>query len=94
MSERFQQHSEAWVNFSYATFLGACGLVGAGIFLMPVDWWVRAYLFIGMVMLVQASINVTKTLRDNVEADRLTKRLDDARTEKLLLDVNKGEFET
>ena len=92
MSERFQKHSEAWVNFSYATFLGACALVTGGIFLIPVDWWVRAYLFIGMVMLVQASINVTKTLRDNVEADRLTRRIDDALTEKLLLDVNKQEI--
>ena len=93
MSERFQQHSPTWVNFSYATFLTACSLVTGGIALMPVDLWVRAYLFIGMVMLVQASINVTKTVRDNVEADRLVKRLDDARTEKLLKDVNTPEFD-
>lgn len=94
MSERFQQHSPAWVTFSYASFLSACALVTGGIIFMPVDLWVRAYLFIGMVMLVQASINVTKTLRDNVESDRLVKRLDDARTEKLLKDVNTPEFQT
>ncbi len=34
MSERFQQHSPAWVSFSYASFLSACALVAGGIVLM------------------------------------------------------------
>lgn len=92
MSGQFQQHSQAWVTFSYASFLTACGLVAAGILFIPADLWVRAYLMIGMVMLVQASINVTKTLRDNVEAERLVQRLEDAKTEKLLMDVNRPEI--
>ena len=66
----------------------------AGILFLPVDLWIRAYLFIGMVMLVQASINVTKTLRDNVESDRLVAKLEDAKTEKLLMDVNRGDLQT
>jgi len=94
MNERFQQHSQAWVTFSYGSFLAACGLVVAGILFLPVDLWIRAYLFIGMVMLVQASINVTKTLRDNVESDRLVAKLEDAKTEKLLMDVNRGDLQT
>ena len=49
---------------------------------MPVDFWIRAYLLIGMVMLVQSSINVTKTLRDNHEGQRLINRLEDAERRK------------
>ena len=88
MSERFKEHSQAWVTFSYASFAAACLLVGGGIFLMPVEIWIRGYLLIGMVLLVQSAINVTKTVRDNVEGDRLINRLEDAKTEKLIRDVS------
>jgi hypothetical protein len=36
-------------------------------------------------MLVQTSISVTKTLRDEEEASRFLNRLEEARTEKLLM---------
>ena len=87
MNERFQEHSQAWITFSYASFVAACVLVGGGIFLMPVDFWIKSYLLIGMVMIVQSAINVTKTLRDNHESERLINRLEDAKTEKLIRDV-------
>ena len=87
MNERFQEHSQAWITFSYASFAAACLMVGGGIFMMPVDLWIRGYLLIGMVMLIQAAINVTKTLRDNHESERLINRLDDAKTEQLIRDV-------
>ena len=87
MSERFQEHSQSWVTFCYASFAGSCLMVGGGIFMMPVDLWIRAYLLIGMVMIIQAAINVTKTLRDNHENERLINRLEDAKTEKLIRDV-------
>ena len=43
---------------------------------------------IGMILLVQSSINITKTLRDNYEGARLINRLEDAKTEKLIRDVS------
>lgn len=93
MSERFQEHSKAWVTFSYASFLGACAFVAGGIFLMPVEMWIRGYLLIGMVLIVQSSINMTKTVRDNHESNQLIKRLDDAKTEKLIRDVAESPYE-
>jgi hypothetical protein len=88
MNSNLFGHSQAWVNFSYFSFLGSVGLVSTGILFTPIDWWMRSYLIIGMVMLIQSSINVTKTLRDNHESERLINRLDDARTEKLIRDVH------
>ena len=87
MSQEVYGHSKAWVSFSYLTFISACLLVGGGIFFIPIDFWIRAYLLIGMVMLVQSAVNVTKTLRDNHESARLINRLEDAKTEQLLRDT-------
>lgn len=87
MSQEVYGHSKAWVSFSYLSFVSACLLVGGGILFIPIDFWIRAYLLIGMVMLVQSSVNVTKTLRDNHESSRLINRLEDAKTEQLLRDA-------
>ncbi len=84
MSERFNQHSRAWVAFSYFTFVFACGMVAAGVAILPIEIWSKGYLLMGMAMLVQAAINVTKTIRDNYESETLARRLEDARTERLL----------
>ena len=43
----------------------------------------------GVVMLVQSCIVVSKTIRDNQEAEKLLNRIEDARTERLLMDVAK-----
>lgn len=42
----------------------------------------------GIIMLVQSSITVTKTMRDVHEASRLANRIDDAKTERLLREVS------
>ena len=95
MRERFNQHSDAWVNFSYGSFALSCIMVIGGIFLLPLDIWPRAFLFMGVLMIIQTAINVTKTLRDNQEGSKLISKIEDAKTEKLLLDIGsrKGELE-
>ena len=88
MSERFNHHSQAWVTFSYASFGIACAMVAAGIAILPIEIWSKGYLLMGMAMLVQTAINVTKTIRDNHESQTLARRLEDARTEKLLKETD------
>lgn len=44
----------------------------------------------GIVMLVQTTVNITKTLRDNSEAEKLIRKVEDARTEKLLVNFNRS----
>lgn len=83
------QHSGAWVVFTYASFLGSTAMVGLGILFLPVDLWVKAYLAMGVVMLIQSCITATKTLRDVHEARRMVNRIEDAKTERLLMSVGK-----
>lgn len=80
-------HSSAWVTFTYASFLGAAAMVAAGIVFMPMDIWLKGYLAMGVVMLVQSCVTVTKTVRDQHENRRLVNRIEDAKAERLLMDI-------
>jgi hypothetical protein len=74
----------AWVNFSYASFAASILMVGGGIAALPLDWWVRAYFAMGMVMVVQSCFTLSKSVRDVHESARMINRIEEARTEKLL----------
>lgn len=87
MNDSLMKHSPAWTTFSYVSFGLAAFMLALGLYLMPLDLWGKGYLAMGILMLVQTTVNVTKTLRDNQEADKLLRRIDDAKTEKLLLGI-------
>jgi hypothetical protein len=89
MSQETAQHTGAWVVFTQAPFVASAALVGFGILFMPLDFWMKGYLAMGTVMLVQSCITATKTLRDVHEGRRMVNRLEDARTERLLMSVGK-----
>ena len=89
MNQNSQPHSGAWVSFTYAAFFAAAAMVAAGILFLPLDWWAKGYLGMGCVMLVQSCITMTKTVRDMHEAAKLVNRIEDARTERLLMDAGK-----
>ena len=83
-------HSHAWVTFTYESFIGAVVMVGLAIIFLPLDIWIKGYFAIGMAMLVQSSITVTKTLRDQHEGAKLVNRIEDAKTERLLMEIERG----
>ena len=82
-------HAPAWVFFTYLSFGSALAMTIGGIFLMPIDLWMRAFLFMGVMMTVQSCITMTKTQRDLHEGGRLMNRIEDARTEKLLMETTR-----
>ena len=84
-------HSQSWIVFTYVSFVAALAMVVGGIILMPLDLPMKGYLAMGVVMLIQSCITLTKTIRDNDEASKLVNRLEDAKTERLLMDVAKGQ---
>ena len=84
-------HSPAWVVFTYVSFAAALAMVVVGIILMPIDLAMKGYLAMGVIMLIQSCVTLTKTIRDNDEAGKLVNRIEDAKTERLLMDVAKGQ---
>ena len=91
MNNPVLHHSQSWIAFTYVSFVAALAMVVCGVVLMPLDLAMKGYLAMGVVMLIQSCITLTKTVRDNDEAGKLVSRLEDAKTERLLMDVAKGQ---
>jgi hypothetical protein len=91
MNNPVLHHSNSWIVFTYVSFAAAFAMVVGGIVLTPLDLAMKGYLAMGVVMLIQSCITLTKTIRDNDEAGKLVNRIEDAKTERLLMDVVKGQ---
>ena len=91
MNNPVLHHSHSWIIFTYFSFAAALAMVVGGIVLMPLDLAMKGYLAMGVVMLIQSCMTLTKTIRDNDEAGKLVNRIEDAKTERLLMDVVKGQ---
>jgi hypothetical protein len=90
MNPNNPQHSSAWVSFTYANMLLSLALMLGGILFLPLDMWIKGYMLMGVAMLVSSSITVTKTVRDTQEAGKLVNKIEDAKTEQLLMRMERG----
>ena len=78
------QSSSAWLAFVQIAFVIALGLMAAGIILLPVNWWMRGYLLMGLFFTVSATITLSKTLRDDHEAKKIIHKIGEIKTERLI----------
>jgi len=83
-------HSAAWIFFTYVSFAASVGMVTVGVLFAPIDIWIKAYMAMGSALLVQSCITLTKTLRDVHEGGRMVNRIEDARAERLLMEIERG----
>ena len=90
MNQNVQTHSTAWVTFTYISFAVSLFMVAVGIFFLPLDPWVKGYLAMGVVLLIQSCVTLTKTVRDMHESGKLVNRIEDAKAERILMDFNKA----
>jgi len=91
MNEQPVNHSSVWVNFTFLSFVIAAGMMAGGIFFMDAGFAAKGFYSMSAIMLVHTSITITKTLRDNQEAGKLINKIEDAKTEKLLMDISRSE---
>ena len=90
MNPTIMQHSSAWVSFTYANVTAALALTLGGSFFMPIDLWIKGYMLMGVMMLVSSTVTITKTIRDVQEASKLVNKIEDAKTEQLLMRIDRG----
>ena len=90
MNPQNQPHSGAWVAFNYANVILALTMTIGGVFFLPLDIWIKGYMLMGLAMLVSSSISVTKTIRDVQEASRFLNKIEDAKTEQLLMRMDRN----
>ena len=81
--------SSAWKTFTMASFVVAATMMAGGIYFMEASFAAKGFYAMAAIMLVHTSITITKTLRDAEEAGRFLNKLEDAKTEKLLMDIHR-----
>ena len=89
INQNIQHHSNAWVTFTYVSFAASAFMVAIGVFYLPIDLWIKGYLTMGIIMMIQSCVNATKTVRDMHESGKLVNRIEDAKAERLLMEVSK-----
>lgn len=77
-------NSAAWLFFVKLSFVVSLGAMIGGILFMHAELTVKAYLALCGLFLVNATITLSKTLRDEHEGQRLLNRISEARTQKIL----------
>ena len=90
MNPNVQPHSSAWVTFTYVSFSASNFMVAIGVYFLPLDLWIKGYFAMGIVMLVQSCVTLTKTVRDMHESGKLVNRIEDAKAERILMDFSKA----
>lgn len=88
MADTTFNQSPAWTQFNVVSFVIAASMMAGGIFFMDAGFAAKGFYAMSALMLVHTSISVTKTMRDNLEATKLVNKIEDAKTEKLLMDIN------
>lgn len=84
------RNSAAWNTFTYLNFGVAALMMTLGIWYMEATFSTKGFFAMASLMLVSATVSLTKNLRDNDESQKLHQKLEDARTDKLLMEVNAG----
>lgn len=79
------RHTAAWKSFTIVSFTISVSMMAIGIWFLEASFAAKGFYAMAAIMLVQTAITVTKTLRDEEEANRFHNRLEEARTERLLM---------
>ena len=92
MNQSTTNHSQAWTAFTIAAFAVAAGMMAGGIYFLEASFAAKGFYAMSAIMLVHTAVTVTKTMRDQEEAGRLINKLEDAKTEKLLMDTSDSDL--
>ncbi len=84
-----QSTSDGWLFFVKASFGIAILAIAAGIVLIPGGLLIKGYFALSSLFLVSSTITLSKTMRDQHEASRLINKVSEARTTKILNEMDK-----
>ena len=59
-------------------------LTVGGLFVLPIDFWIKGYMLMGITMLTTSTIILTKTVRGRQKSSKLVNKIEEAKTERLL----------
>ena len=79
-----QRDSASWIFFVKISFVLSVLALSLGIYFMPAELWVKGYMAMGSLFTIGTSITLSKTLRDEHEANKLINKISEAKTERIL----------
>ncbi|MGP3699690.1 YiaA/YiaB family inner membrane protein [Rhodobacter sp. NSM] len=80
--------SAAWTLFTYMNFGIAALMMAGGIYFLEASFSTKGFYAMAALMLVNSTAAITKSVRDREEATRLHNKLEEAHTERLLMEVS------
>lgn len=80
-------NSPAWCFFVRAAFVIALVATAMGLYVLPGELVVKGYFAISSLFLVFATMTLAKTTRDDHESQRLHNRISEARTNRLMQEM-------
>ena len=80
--------SQAYTMFSYVNFAVAAVMMAGGVYFLEASFAAKGFYAMAALMLVSSTVAITKSIRDTEESQRLHNKIDEARTERLLMEVN------
>ncbi|WP_305460747.1 YiaA/YiaB family inner membrane protein [Photobacterium leiognathi] len=83
-----KKQNNYWLTYAKATFAIAAIAMIISIVKLPGDLIIKGYYSICSLFLVSATITLSKALRDEAESDRLINKIEEAKTAKLLNDID------
>ncbi|MGI9333969.1 MAG: YiaA/YiaB family inner membrane protein, partial [Gammaproteobacteria bacterium] len=82
------QNTQGWMFFVKACFVASVAAMSTAIVFLPAVVWVKGYLGMGTLLIVASSFMLSKSIRDDFEAAKVTNRLSEAKAEKLIKELD------
>ena len=65
-------------------------MMAGGVYFMEASFAAKGFYAMAALMLVHTTVSLTKTMRDAEESGKMINKIEDARTEKLLMEIGRG----
>jgi hypothetical protein len=83
---QMNENSQGWMAFVWLSFGISLSAMCLGIYNLPVEFWIKGYMGMGLMFSVGSCFTLAKTVRDNHEARKLINRVTEVKTERMLQD--------
>jgi hypothetical protein len=85
--ENAQKDSAAWQLFVWVNFILAVMATGFGVLFLPIEFWFKGYMAMGLLFTIGSTFSLAKAVRDEHESKKLTNKIQQAKTERMLKEI-------
>ena len=83
-----QRASSAWLFYVKTAFAIATTTTFLGIYFLPSNLWIKGFLGMAVLFLIGSTVTLSKTVRDEHEADRLELFANESRSQRVINDLS------